>query len=333
MAGPTIYDVAKAAGVATSTVSRAFSTPGRVNERTRERILAAAEKLGYRPNPHAKALFSGQHRTVAMVVSDITNPHYFEMIRGAEMRTRAADYTLVLVNAEESARIEHAQIERLLPAVDGFMLAASRLPDAQLQQFAGQAPLVLMNRELDGLASVVIDHDRGCRLIIEHLASLGHERLAYLGGPRSSWMAARRWRALSQSAKGLGLDIRHIGPFTPTTASGGAAADSALPLRATALIAHNDLLAIGVCRRLVQRGIGVPDDVSVVGFDDIFASELFTPALTTLGGPYADAGRISVDLLLDWAGKGRVPDRRPRVRLPADLILRASTAAPPIAPA
>ena len=201
MAGPTIYDVAAAAGVATSTVSRAFSRPGRVAAGTRERVLAVAAELGYRPNPHARALLSGRHHTVAMVVSDITNPHYFELIRGAELRARVSEYTLVLVNAEESPRVEWDQIQRLVAAVDGFVLAASRLPDENLEQIAAQRPVVLMSRELPGLASVVLDHVEGCRQIVGHLASLGHRELVYLAGPRNSWMAATRWAALQREPR------------------------------------------------------------------------------------------------------------------------------------
>ena len=152
-------------------------------------MLAVAAELGYRPNPHARALLSGKHHTVAMVVSDITNPHYFELIRGAEMRARVSEYTLLLVNAEESPRVEWEQIQRLAPAVDGFVLAASRLPDENLRQIAAQRPVVLMSRELPGLASVVLDHVEGCRQIVAHLASLGHRDLLYLAGPRNSWMA------------------------------------------------------------------------------------------------------------------------------------------------
>src|SRR5689334_21986138 len=148
VAGPTIYDVAAAAGVATSTVSRAFSTPNRVNAQTRQHILAVAAQLRYRPNPHARALLSGRHHTVAMVVSDIANPHFFELIRGAESGARACEYTLVLVNGEESARIEYDQIQRLVPSVDGFVLAASRLSDENLLQIAAQRPTVLMNRQV-----------------------------------------------------------------------------------------------------------------------------------------------------------------------------------------
>jgi DNA-binding LacI/PurR family transcriptional regulator len=326
VSGPTIYDVAAAAGVATSTVSRAFSSPTRVNAKTRERVLAVAAELGYQPNPHARALLSGRHHTVAMVVSDITNPHYFELIRGAEMRARASEYTLVLVNAEESPRIEYDQIQRLVSSVDGFVLAASRLPDENLRQIAAQRPVVLMSRELSGLASVVLDHEQGCRQIVEHLASLGHRELTYLAGPANSWMANTRWTALRTAAEDLGLAARRIGPFTPKVSQGGAAADGALNAGTSAIVAHNDLLAIGVVQRLAQRSVRVPDDVSVVGFDDIFAATLCTPTLTTLGGAHADVGRSAVDILLGAVGPARAQDPPPpRVVLPTELVLREST--------
>ena len=325
MPGPTIYDVAKAAGVATSTVSRAFSTPSRVNAHTRERVLAIAAELGYRPNPHARALFSGRHSTVAMVVSDITNPHYFELIRGAEMRARASEYTLVLVNAEESPRIEYDQIQRLVPSVDGFLLAASRLPDENLEQIAAQRPVVLVSRELAGLPSVVLDHISGCRQIVAHLASFGHRDLLYLAGPRNSWMAATRWSALRTAAEDLGVGAQRIGPFTPKVSQGGAAADGALNAGATAIVAHNDLLALGVIRRLTQRSVRVPEDVSVVGFDDIFAADLGAPSLTTLGGAHADVGRAAMEILLDSVGPIRRAGDPPQVLLPTELVLRRST--------
>jgi LacI family transcriptional regulator len=323
--GPTIYDVAAEAGVATSTVSRAFSSPHRVNARTREHVLAVAARLGYRPNPHARALLSGRNHTVAMVVSDITNPHYFELIRGAEMRAKASEYTLVLVNAEESPRIEYDQIQRLVPSVDGFVLAASRLPDENLVQIAGQRPVVLMSRQLPGLPSVVLDHDQGCRQVVEHLASLGHRRLVYLAGPQNSWMAAKRWAAIRKAASALDLDARRIGPFTPRVSQGGAAADGALHAGATAIVAHNDLLAIGVIQRLKQRGVDVPGDVSVVGFDNIFAADLCTPDLTTLGGAHGEVGRAAVEILLQASGPTAAGGDVPEVTLPTELVLRGST--------
>jgi LacI family transcriptional regulator len=288
--------------------------------------MAVAAELGYRPNPHARALLSGRHHTIAMVVSDIANPHYFELIRGAELRAKASEYTLVLVNAEESARIEYDQIQRLVPSVDGFVLAASRLPDENLEQIAGQRPTVLMNRQLNGLPSVVLDPLTGCRQIVEHLASFGHRELVYLAGPRNSWMATTRWSALSSAAKELGLHAQRIGPFTPKVSHGGAAADGALHTGATAIIAHNDLLAIGVVLRLAERSVKVPADVSVVGFDNIFAADLCTPKLTTLGGVHADVGRTAVEILLEATGPVHVDTAHPpQVVLPTELVLRQST--------
>ncbi|WP_116950945.1 LacI family DNA-binding transcriptional regulator [Jiangella endophytica] len=325
MPRPTIYDVAAAAGVATSTVSRAFSSPNRVNARTREHIFAVAADLGYRPNPHARALLSGRHHTVAMVVSDITNPHYFELIRGAELRAKASEYTLVLVNAEESPRVEYDQIQRLVPSVDGFVLGASRLPDENLVQIAGQRPVVLMSRELPGLPSVVLEHTQGCHQIVEHLASLGHRHLIYLAGPRNSWMAATRWSALRTAAEELGLRAERIGPFTPKASHGAAAADSAIRAGATAIVAHNDLLAIGVMRRLKQRSVQVPQEVSVVGFDNIFAADLCTPGLTTLGGAHADVGRVAIEILLQATGPQQPTGTSPQVALPTELVMREST--------
>ena len=326
MTAPTIYDVAREAGVATSTVSRAFNNPNRVRSSTRDHILAVASGLGYRHNPHARALLAGRTHAIGMVVSDITNPHYSELIRGAEMRARASQYTLVLVNAEESPHIEYDHIRRLSQSVDGFVLAASRLPDENILEFAGMRPLVLMNRELPGLPSVIVDFEQGCREIVEHLRSLGHESVVYLAGPRNSWTARQRWNSIRSASAGVGVEAQRIGHFAPTVASGAVAADAALRAGPSAIIAHNDLLALGVLRRLADKGVSVPDQLSVVAFDNIFAADLCTPALTTLGGAHADVGRAAVDLLLDRTRIiGPPSDAVPQLVLPSLLRLRAST--------
>ncbi|MDN5852286.1 MAG: LacI family transcriptional regulator [Actinomycetia bacterium] len=326
--------MARHAGVAASTVSRAFSKPGRVSEATRQRVARAAEVLGYSPAPRANAASATRHRTVAMVLSDITNPHFFELIRGAEQRAKAAETTLVIVNAEESPRIELDQVAGLAQSVDGFVLASSRLHDDELHELAQRHHIVLLNRELGGLASVTLDTASGCRQILEHLASLGHTGFTYCAGPPGSWMGAARWAALSAGAEEFGLAARRIGPYTPTVANGGAAADGALRSDTTALVAHNDLLAIGIMRRLSQREVRVPADLSVVGFDDMFAADFVHPTLTTLGGPGANAGRLAIELLLDQFA-GRVPTRGEdevpahQIRLPTNLVLRESSGVAP----
>ena len=325
---PTIYDVAKAAGVAASTVSRTFNKPGRVNEATRQRVLTAASELGYQHSPQNRALPGGRHRTIAMVLSDITNPHFFELIRGAEQRARTSDVTLVIVNAEESQRVEENQVRDLSPTVDGFVLAASRLSDDDLVALADRHRVVLLNRELTGLTSVALAVGAGCQQILEHLASLGHQSFTYCAGPPGSWMGAVRWAALSGGAEEHGLTAHRVGPYTPNVANGGVAADGALRTGATAIVAHNDLLAFGIIRRLTRRGVRVPDDVSVVGFDDIFAADFVHPSLTTLGGPGAHAGRLAVELLIDqFAGKSAQEPEQ--IRLPTELILRESSGPAP----
>jgi len=328
---PTIYDVARRAAVAPSTVSRAFGRPERVGRATRERVLVAADELGYVPNPHARALQTGRHKTVAMVISDIANPRFFELVRGAEQRAKAAENTLVIVNAEESPTIERDQVHVLTRSVDGFILAASRLPDHDLRNLASKHHVVLVDRELDPLPSVAMDTGLGCRQILEHLVSLGHEGFTYCAGPPQSWMGAARWAWLSRGAEEHGLVARRIGPYTPAVANGANAADSALRDRPTALLAHNDMLAIGIMRRLSARGLRVPEDVTVIGFDDIFAAELVTPQLTTLQGPDARAGRLSIELLLELLQSS--PTSQPRegedpahqLRLPTHLVVRESS--------
>lgn len=322
---PTIHEVAREAGVAPSTVSRAFTNPQRVNVRTREHVLAVAEQVGYQPNPLARALPSGRTHTVALLVPDITNPHFFGLIRGAERQASAAGLTLILGDTEESPDLETRHVERLAQAVDGFVLASSRLSDTGLRELAARNVLILVNREVEGLQGVVIDPSDGTRQIVEHLASLGHRSLAFLAGPRVSWLGARRWRALTATAGRLGITATRLGPFPPAMTGGAAAADAALGRGATAIVAHNDLLAIGVLRRLAERGVRVPQDISVVGYDDIFGADFCSPPLTTLAGPLQEAGRTGVNLLLEVLDPHSSHQAGRQVVLASHLVIREST--------
>lgn len=319
---PTINDVARQCGVAASTVSRALSHPGRVNAQTAERIRQVAERMGYRPNPIARALPSGRTLMLAVLVPDLTNPFFSEIIRGAERQAGAAAYTLVLADTDESAETEGVHIERLARLVDGLIIGTPRLPDNRLAGFAARHPLVLINRELGDVPHVVIDTPSGMVPAAEHLASLGHRAITYLAGPRASWADRGRWRALQSAGRRLGLTMTRLGPFAPTMAGGTAAAEAVVNDEATAVIAFNDLLAIGTMRRLLARGLRVPKDISVLGCDDIFGADFCHPALTTLAAPLQDTGRAAVTLLLSrLAGQ----DSRRRVVLPTHLVVREST--------
>ncbi len=319
----TVHQVALEAGVAASTVSRTFTNPQRVNVRTREHVLAVAGRLGYRPNAAARSSANATG-TLALLVPDIANPCFFGLIRGAERHASAAGYTMVLSDTEESPESEERNLERLTKAVDGFVLAATRLSDSRIRELSADRVIALVNREVEGVPSVVIDNDEGTRQIVEHLVSLGHRSIAYLAGPRASWMDARRWNALRATAHRMGITANRLGPFPPSVDGGAAAADAAIVDGGTAVVAFNDLLAIGVLRRFAERGLRVPHDVSVVGYDDIFGADFCSPPLTTLAAPIQDAGRTAVGLLLQLfaARAGAAPQR---IVLPPYLEIRASS--------
>ncbi|MGC9665141.1 LacI family DNA-binding transcriptional regulator [Planosporangium sp. 12N6] len=321
----TIKDIAALTGVATSTVSRALSNPGRVNPATRERIETAARQLHYVPNSQARALTSGRTDTVALLVSDVTNPFYFGLIRGTQMPLKAAGYAQLLIDTEDSGEVERQMLDKMRQSIDGAILAASRLSDRALAALAAEVPLVAVNRDVRGVQSVVIDTPSGISQAVEHLTSLGHRDVVYVSGPANSWSNEARWRAVWAASARHDLRARRIGPFPPGRLSGSAAADAVVNTGATACLVFNDLLAIGVLTRLRERGIRVPADVSVVGCDDIFGADFCHPPLTTLTAPIERAGQVAVSMLLS-----RLTERSPHaVRrlavLPTHLTVRDST--------
>ncbi len=314
----TLQDVARAADVAVSTASRALSNPDRVSRGTRERVQIVARRLGYRPGREPAG--GAGHRLLALSVNDITNPHNFDLIRGAEAQARAAGYTLIIGETRESPDLELDHAERLDQVVDGFVLAASRLDDDGLRAIARRHPIALYNREVDGIPSVVTESADSARQVVEHLVALGHRSLAFLAGPDNAWSSAQRWRGLSAAARRAGVEILRLGPFLPTREQGPAAADVASATPATAWIGFNDLLAIGVLQRLRDRGVDVPGHVSVVGYDNIFGADFCRPPLTTVAGQAAPAGRLLVDLVLHPGGRAPAP-----VVLASELLIREST--------
>jgi LacI family transcriptional regulator len=321
----TIYDVARVAGVAPSTVSRAFSRPGRVNAATAERIRQVAEGLGYRANPLARALSTARSHLLALVVSDVANPFYSEIIRGAQTTAAQAGCTILLVDAQESDRVERSALERALPSVDGVLLGGSRMSDSAIRMIAKQKPVVVLNRTVVDVPSVVPDNADGMRRAVEHLSSLGHDAVVYVAGPEASWADGMRWRSLQDTAADLQLRVRRIGPFAPDVPGGVRAARELAGSAATAAVAYNDQLAIGLIRGLRSRGIVVPRDVSVVGFDNIAAAELITPGLTTVAAPLHTAGAAATKHLLAVIEGARSRTGGPMV-LPVRLVERGSTA-------
>lgn len=324
----TIYDVAKEAGVAPSTVSRAYSRPGRVNAETAQSVFLAAERVGYRGSrlrgPHARRGIT--HDAIALVVADVTNPFYGSIIKGGYEAAREAGQQLVLSHTNESPEVERQTIERELSRVDGVVIASSRMTDSALRMVAKQKPLVLLNRIIPEAVCVVNDHACGVRLAVDHLCALGHRRIHYLAGPKTSWSDGMRWRALLGIASVPGLEVRRIGPNEPTVLAGLDAARRVAMASATAVLAYNDALAIGVMRGLQKLGVAVPGDVSVMGFDNIIFDDLVEPSLTTVAAPLYQMGFMGVRNCIGIA-LGARSSGTPLV-LPVRLVTRQSTADP-----
>jgi LacI family transcriptional regulator len=319
----TVRDVARAAGVSISTVSRALSLPEKVAAPTRDRVAAVAAELGYEPNRAAAGLRAGRTGAVGLLVPDLSNPYFAVIAKGVAERAREHDLGVFVVDSDEDPALESQLLRSLARQTDGVILASPRAVEAD-RAAAGGTPVVVVNQ--GGELAVGTDNAVGIRLALEHLRGLGHQVVAYVGGPSTSWSDGQRRAALA-SATGAGIEVRELGAHRPTVEGGTAAADAVVASEATAAITFNDVVAVGLVRALRERGLRVPDDVSVVGFDDTFLASLVTPALTSVSADLREMGRRATDLLVGRLGLGRGggPDPATSLLLPARLVVREST--------
>jgi LacI family repressor for deo operon, udp, cdd, tsx, nupC, and nupG len=322
-ANATIYDVARVAGVNPSTVSRALNKPGRVSVKTQKLIEDAAGELNYHVNPFARALPTGRTDTFGLIVADITNPTFFDIIRGAESTATARDYTLVLAESTESAVTELTAARRMMGTVDGLILASPRMDDDAIRALSRDKPVVVINREVDGIACVVPDVNKGISEAVRSLAANGHKRVAFVAGPQQSWMSARRWEGVQTACEWSRLDAVRLESAKPTVDGGRQVARDVRASGATAVLTYNDLLAIGLMQELQAAGVVVPDQISIVGFDDIFGADFTTPPLTTVRSPLGECGSGAATLLLDMLhGTGESTET---LRVETELVLRGSS--------
>ncbi len=322
----TIYDVAKAAGVSPSTVSRTFSRPGRVSNRTAEHIRRVAAELGYRTDRVQQQAVPAHTHMIGLAVSDVTNPFFFSLLRGAEQVCTKHGYSVMLFDAQESGSHEREIFERALPVLDGVIIASSRLSDTALRGFAKKVPTVVLNRVVAGLPCVVSDYERGVRRALEHLAGLGHRRVAYIAGPPASWADGARWRAFHEASSALGMVDSRLGPVMPTVRGGEQALPQIHEHKVTAVVAYNDLIAIGVLRGMAAAGVRIPDRLSVIGFDNIFASDLVTPRLTSIASPLGLVGEKAARSVISLVEHHDEPaDFMEPLVMPMRLIERSST--------
>ena len=324
----TIHDVARLSGVSVATVSRAFGRPASVRLETREAILRAAEQVGYRPNRAARGLMTGKTGNVGVIVPDLANPFFPSVLKGVQARAREADYACFLADSGEDPCVELELIRDMANQVDGVVLCSSRMSRADLASVTRLTTVVLMNRREAAIPAVLMDSADGARQAIDHLAALGHRRIAFLAGPRSSWSNRERQRGLRAAAKATGVEITELGPFAPQFADGQRAADDVASADVTAVLAYNDLMALGVISRLSDHGISTPGDISVVGFDDIPVASMCTPSLTTVSMPTEASGRRAVELLLEQLSGADPVNPTPQRRLPTQLVIRASSGPP-----
>jgi DNA-binding LacI/PurR family transcriptional regulator len=325
----TIHDVARRAKVSVSTVSRALAEPHLVRQSTLERVLAIARKLDYHPNPAARSLITGKTGNIGIIVPDIANPFYPSVLRGVQAGAHQAGYSVLLGDSEEDPAAEEKLVHTMAKQVDGVILCAPFGSDARLSRLANITSLVLVNRRLSGVPAVLMDVASGMRQIVSHLADLGHRRCAYLAGPRNAWSNRERVRGLRDAARSHAVQLVEIGPLEPKFEGGIDGTDRAIDAGVTAIVAYNDLMALGVLSRLHARNVRVPEDISVVGFDDVLYATMCAPPLTTVSMPMEAAGRAAVDILLQRRNAGpSTPGRRANTQLATRMIVRSTTSRP-----
>jgi DNA-binding LacI/PurR family transcriptional regulator len=310
-------------------VSRALSGAAKVNAGTRERIARTAQEMGYEPNQVARSLTSGRTDLIGLIVPDIANPFFPPIIKAVQARARQRGRTVLIADLDEHMTDEVQRARLMRKQVDGLIVVSPRTPDGSLADMAELAPVVFVNREVPGAANVIVDATEGVQDAIEHLASLGHRTICYLGGPRRSWSNTRRRDAVERICAEHELRLVEFGPFEAQIQSGYRAADLVRSRPdVTAVIAYDDLVALGTMARLSELGVRVGHDVSVIGIDDSPMAEMSFPPLTSIHVPGAGAGVAAVDLLLDLVDRGQEAEAR-TIQLETRLTIRSSTGAVP----
>jgi LacI family transcriptional regulator len=330
-----IKEVARRAGVSIGTVSNVLNRPELVASSTRQRVLDAISELGYVRNDSARQLRAGQSRQIALVVLDVTNPFFTDVVRGAEAAAEEHGVMVVVCNSGEDAAREHRHLDLLEEQrVRGVLITpVDESPGSRLEELIQRGtPVVLVDRGSGrhSRCSVAVDDLLGGRLAGEHLVEQGHRRIAFVGGPTTIAQVHDRHAGVAAAVEGH-AELTVVGTPNLTVASGRAAATeiASLPAaeRPTAVFCANDLLALGVLQEMTQRGIHVPQDIAIVGYDDIeFAAAAAVP-LSSVRQPREQLGRTAAALLLEEIEDDGRHEHRHVVFQP-ELIVRESSSRP-----
>ena len=328
---PTIHDVASRAGVSKSLVSLAMRGSPKVSEASREAILAAAAELGYRPNAAARSLADRRSRTIGVLILDLHNPVFAEILDGAQAEIRRHDYSTMLVSGGADPVREQADIEKLLEfQVEGLILVSHRLAASALRDVAAEVPTVVVTRrDITGprIDTVSNDDVAGAGLAVDHLVSLGHTRIVCMtGGDNPVSRDRERGYREAMTRNGLADQVQVVAGGL-TDAEGYAAAVQAMASSPTALFAANDLAAVGAVAALQEAGRRVPEDVSVVGYDGIAVGALRSVGLTSVAQPLAHMGELAARRLFERIERPR--SRAQHLTVEAHLAVRSTTGPAP----
>jgi len=329
MTSISIVDIARAAGVSPSTVSRALRDHPRISRQKRTAIHALAQQMGYQPSQIARSLVTGRTKTLGIVISDVTDPFVAEVMKGAEQAGREAGYSLLFATSRRDPDQELLAARLLLGReVDGIIVISSRAAGHYTDLLSSNGtPLILVNHELNDrhAHSVRTDNRDGIEQAIAHLRELGHSRIAFVAGPEGGRSSRERLEAFQEAGSALGLL-----QFPEWVIAGRGLLEDGLTAfsmlagleqRPTAVMCYNDLTAIGLMAAAGEAGVRVPQDISVVGYDNIPISAFAMPALTTVDQPKEALGRTAVENCVRALSGEEVPD----VILPGALVIRNST--------
>jgi len=328
---PTITDVARRAGVSKSLVSLVMRGADHVSPERRQAVNKAAAELGYRPNAMARSLVQRRTHLVGVMVSDLHNPFFADVVAGIQEQAARTGYKVLVNSGNRAAAREADAMETLLQLrADGIILGSPVLDDEVIGRASREVPIVLVGREAHGPAvdSVTNDDRAGAEVAVEHCVSLGHRRIAHIDGGHGAGAPARR-HGYEAAMKRLGLgDLVSVvsGTYTEEGGHTGCLLLLAQKPRPTAIFAANDLAAIGALNAIEESGLKVPDDISLVGYDNTSLAALRHISLTTIHQPRLEMGQLALSTLLERIDQDREEPRR--VVLSPSLVVRASTAPP-----
>jgi LacI family transcriptional regulator len=329
-----IKDVAREAGVSTATVSHVINRTKYVTDETRARVLSAIERCEYHPNAHARSLASGRSNMIGLLVSDISNPFFPELIKSIETAAFESGYNVILLNTNYDAQRAADYVRRLSELnVAGVALMTSELDAALFREITRKRISVVFDNTGptgERMSNISVDYASGIEEAVRHLVSLGHRRIAHIAGAsRIPSGVIRREAFLDSVARHLSDEPEpavYEGDFRLDGGRRAASEMLSAPEMPTAVVVANDMMALGAMREFRAAGLSIPRDISVVGFDDIAFAALSEPPLTTVSSPRVEIGRRAIEALI--ASIERPDQRGVEIRVPTHLITRGSTAPP-----